>query len=323
MTKNPNDSEMDTFPTQEHGWDGNLGSVPWLKSTLERQRKMTQKPAHSAISTWIDSKTIAFKAETAPGKVQSHLRGLNDITAGFHPGELTLLVSRPGQGKTSFMTDLAICNPNSYFFSVEMTSKSLIGRIISNIAQVNLHSYRNGIPIPPKIQARLDRADEKRKNLSLFVDDSPILNTKIFNEKLEAVQPDFVLVDYLQLIASIKDTDGQPQSVEDICRCLREIAKIRQIPVVVACQMNREQEKRDNPIPRLSDLYWGGEQTADVIMFLYRPSSFAVNADQNFDDGEAHVIVAKNRNGPTGDVKCCFIREWTSFRDIGILESDI
>lgn len=249
--------------------------------------------------------------------------GLNNITAGFRPGELTILAARPAQGKTSFLIDLAIHNPNTYFFSLEMSIRSLLGRVISNIAQVNLHSYRSGIPIPPKIRARLDKADEERKKLSLFLDDSPVFNTKIFAEKLAAVQPDFVLVDYLQLIASIKDTDGQPQSVEDICRSLREVAKVRQIPVVVACQMNREQEKRDDPIPRMSDLYWGGEQTADVIMFLYRPSSFAVNAEENFDDGEAHVIVAKNRNGPTGDVKCCFIREWTSFRDIGILESDI
>ena len=276
-------------------------------------------------------------SKEGPDGVKTGFRDLDDLTNGFKPGEMIVLAARPSVGKTSFaMNVVENCvlslesrqkPPNVLVFSLEMSAVSLALRLICGRAQVNQNQLQRGRP-PSGSQKKLADAGSEFKNAPIWVDDSGGITIHQLRAKARRIHSrqalSLVVVDYLQLIRADSRIQSREAGVADISRGLKAMAKELEVPVVVLSQLNRESEK-DKREPRLSDLRESGsiEQDADVVMLLAKNK---IGSDvRDMDDPEAEeggdaedfepvrLILAKQRNGPTGHVNLAFRRKYTQF----------
>lgn len=245
---------------------------------------------------------------------------LDEQMRGLTQGELTIIAGRPSMGKTSLMVDMALNISNQRkvgIFSLEMSQTQLIERMMSNCMETSLHSLKKG-------EAPVDKnTTEKLEHLQLYVNDDSGLNTIKMWEILKDAHVEFqvLFIDYLQLIRNQNVRNSRYEEVDIICQNLRQIAKDENIAVVLFCQLNRDVERRENHRPRLSDLRDSGgiEQIADKILFIYRPAYYKLfdKSDSDaIDDGEAHIVIAKNRNGALGDIPLVWVAENMQFKNI-------
>lgn len=242
---------------------------------------------------------------------------LDKITRGLTKGELTLIAGRSSMGKTALMVDIILHISQKYktgVFSLEMSVQQLVERMIINKQSCSLYDLKEG-----KVKV-LDETKQFLEKSLLWIGDKTGITTVDIWKKLNELGTslDIVFVDYLQLLRTF--TRGQRyEEVDKICQQLRTIAKERNLALVLLAQLNREVERRENHRPRLSDLRESGgiEQTADKILMLYRPAYYKLynQSDKDAqDDGEGHIIVAKNRNGMLGDIPVVWLAESMSYR---------
>jgi replicative DNA helicase len=248
---------------------------------------------------------------------------LDKLLSGLQPSELIILAARPSHGKTALALNLAenIAIRGGLpvaVFSLEMSKESLLQRLVASVAQVDAHKFRSG---------HLSREDWKRmtealsviSSAPLWVDDAGSISVLEIGAKARRLKREkglaLLVVDYLQLITGRGRFNSRQEEVASISRGLKGLAKELQIPVLVLSQLTRAPE-RDERGPQLSDLRESGaiEQDADVVMFIYRPNFFNLNATPEERD-MADILIAKQRNGPTDKIKFVFRSRLTRFEE--------
>ena len=261
--------------------------------------------------------------------VTSGFKDLDAMTFGFQRQEMIIIAARPSMGKTSFALNIAeaaaLPQPGkgdpvpTLIFSLEMSSSQLALRMLCARSRVNMKLLRDGLVGRDGREVNaLGQAAEEFKKTPILVDDSSSLTIMEMRAKARRIYArkklGLVIVDYLQLINGTDPRAPREQQVAEVSRGLKAMAKELDLPVIVLSQLNRSSEK-DNRTPRLSDLRESGsiEQDADVVIMLSRPK----DADEKFQTAANAVdlIVAKQRNGPVGDLKLTFLQEITRFEN--------
>lgn len=251
---------------------------------------------------------------------------LDKMLDGLRPGNLIVIAARTSKGKTSLMMNIAehvaiVQKIPVGVFSLEMTAEELMLRTLCSQSRVNFHTIRNGFLSQTEF-SRITMSAGKIAKAPLYIDDSVGLSIMQLRAKARRLTQEFgikmVVVDYLQLLHSTsRKADNRVQEIADITAGLKATGKELGVPVLVAAQLNREVERERNRRPRLSDLRESGaiEQDADVVGLLYEPSDKDDDAEANSDrDGiPMNLLIAKQRNGPTGDVPFMFLRCYTRF----------
>jgi replicative DNA helicase len=252
---------------------------------------------------------------------------LDRMTTGLHGGEMIVIAARPSMGKTSLAMNMAEHAAIEQrlpvgVFSLEMTADSLVLRMLCSRSRVNLRSVREGF-LAERDFPKLTGAAGKLAGAPLFIDDSSGLSILQLRAKARRMAQQYgiklFVIDYLQLLHSTaRRAENRQQEIADISSGIKSLAKELDVPVIVLSQLNREIEREKGRPPRLSDLRESGsiEQDADVVGLLYRPKAGEDDEGGGSADEEAvpvNLLIAKQRNGPTGDVNLTFLKPYTRF----------
>ena len=265
------------------------------------------------------------------GSIQGLATGFRDIDKqlnGMQPGQMIVIAARPSMGKTSLAMNIAehvsVDQGKAVaIFSLEMTTQDLIQRLLCSRARVNGQKIRAGIPESGDFPKLMKAAGELSKS-KMLIDETPSISIMEMRAKARRMKQrediELLVVDYLQLMRSNtkRGKDNRQIEISEISAGLKALAKELHIPVIVIAQVNRNPEERKGGRPRISDLRESGsiEQDADVVGLLMRPERYADDDDERNDlEGEATFIVAKQRNGPIGDVHLTFIDNQVRFAD--------
>lgn len=305
------------------------------KSILEVGEEITTSSLRSlsSFSTEIleTVQSLVKKKEHVTG-VPTKIPRLDEMTSGLQKKDLILLAARPSVGKTAFAITLALNAAKKEhpvaIFSLEMSKEQLFFRMISQEAHIELSKIRTGYLTKENI-SRVQRAIDSLSDYPIYIDDTPSLTVLDIGAKLRRLKStgkvDLVIIDYLQLMtgkglegAGKSKFENRNQEVAAISRALKMLAKEIDIPIVALSQLSRAPEKRiESSEPVLSDLRDSGslEQDADLVLFLHRPffGSKAKKEITSDDKAKAFLIVAKQRNGPTGSIPLVFREEYTLF----------
>jgi replicative DNA helicase len=251
---------------------------------------------------------------------------LDSKTAGMHQGELIILAARPSMGKTAFAMNIAENVSKGQgipvlFVSLEMSSIELADRLLCSVARVNGHRLRNGT-VSQDDRLKLVDTAEILSQVPLFVDDSPSRTVTEIAAAARRIKRrhgslGLIVIDYLQLIEPDNPKDPRQEQVAKIARRLKGLAREMKVPVMCLAQLNRQTEAGKDNIPRLSHLRESGaiEQDADVVMFVHREEYYHRGDERAAHEGQAQIIIAKQRNGPVGDIELEWLRDFTRFQD--------
>lgn len=256
--------------------------------------------------------------------VSSGIPSLDKMTAGFQPGELTIIAARPSMGKTAFSLNIAEAiairqKKTVAYFSLEMSKESLVTRLLASLSKINMGSLRSG-HLDEYSWPRMIQAASVLSEAKLFIDETSGMSPVEIRSRCRRLKGqyglDCIVIDYIQLMKLKEKVESREREVSEISRTLKAIAKELHVPIIALAQLNRGVEGRTEKRPMLSDLRESGsiEQDADVIMMLYRDDYY----DKEDPDkvGRAEVIIGKQRNGPTGTVKLAFDAEIGRFREM-------
>jgi replicative DNA helicase len=248
---------------------------------------------------------------------------LDRMLAGLQRTDLVILAARPAMGKTAFALNIALAAAEKAgvgvgVFSLEMGRHQLVNRLLTAHARVDASKVRVGELDMSMDWPRLNEASDALHALPFYVDDSPGLSIAQLRSKARRLKQEcphlgLIIIDYLQLMqGSGNPKESREQIISNISRGLKILAKELQVPVVALSQLNRSLEARTDKRPMRSDLRESGaiEQDADVILFIYRDEVY--NEDSP-DKGVAEIIIAKQRNGPIGDIKLLWQHDFTRF----------
>ena len=267
-------------------------------------------------------------AQMASGKglvgIPSGFHDLDRMTSGFKPGELVIVAGRPGIGKTSFALNIALqvateLKVPTAMFSLEMSKEQLVERLLCEHARIDAQRMHRG-QLSEAEYDRLAKAIGPLSEAPIFIDDAPTLDELMVVMKSRQIQLrekiGMILIDYLQLMhgRTRSDDANRVQEVSAISRALKMVARELRVPVLAISQLSRAVEQRQDKRPMLSDLRESGsiEQDSDMVMFLYR-ADYYKEEDR---PGIAEVILAKNRNGPTGKIELRFVKDQTRFYNL-------
>lgn len=257
--------------------------------------------------------------------IPSGFKDLDNLTYGFQNADLIILAARPSMGKTALALNIA-CNiairstKSVLFFSLEMSSEQLVQRVLSSESRIDSSKLRSGF-LEQKDWSKLIETAGRLSHTKLWIESTPALSymdIRAIARRLKAKEGlDFILVDYLQLVSlpTGKREQNRQETVAEISRNLKMIARELNIPVLALSQLSRSVETRADKEPVLSDLRESGaiEQDADVVSFIHRPGYY--NKDDDTQRNLAEIIIAKQRNGPVGKVRLSFIDRYTRFED--------
>jgi replicative DNA helicase len=250
---------------------------------------------------------------------------IDEMTRGLQAGDLVIVAARPSMGKTSLVLNIAqyvasLGDQVVGFFSLEMSKESLFLRLLTSEAQIDGHRLMSGA-IGGNDYHRISHALEKLNSMKLFIDDTANIGVLEMRAKSRRLQAEhglsLLVVDYIQLMSGRGRFENRTLELASISRSLKGLAKELNVPIIVLSQLSRAPESRSDHRPQLSDLRESGalEQDADVVVLIYRDDVY--NRDPNSPDaGTAELILAKQRNGPTGVVKLAFLREQTRFANL-------
>jgi replicative DNA helicase len=261
-------------------------------------------------------------AEEVTG-VRTGFYDLDRMTAGLQPGDLIVLAARPSMGKTAFALNIAehVAVQEGLpvvVFSMEMGAAQLALRLVGSLGRIDQQHLRTGA-LRDDEWSRLTEAVDKLSKAAVFIDETPALNpaelrARARRQARQCGKLGLIVVDYLQLMSGSASTSEENRAtvLGEISRGLKALAKELQCPVVALSQLNRSVEQRNDKRPMMSDLRESGaiEQDADVIMFIYRDDYYNKESKE---PGVAEIIIGKQRNGPTGEVKLTFLKPLTRF----------
>jgi len=250
---------------------------------------------------------------------------LDEMTRGLQPADLIIVAARPSMGKTSLVLNMAqhVATQPGYtvgFFSLEMSKESLFLRMLTAEAQIDSHRLMSGA-IGQKDYGRISHALETLSAMNLYIDDTASIGVLEMRAKCRRLQAEhglhLIIVDYIQLMSGRGRFENRTLELASISRSLKGLAKELNVPIIILSQLSRGPESRSDHRPQISDLRESGalEQDADLVVLIYRDDVY--NKDPNNPDaGTAELIIAKQRNGPTGTVKVAFLREQTRFANL-------
>ncbi|WP_203337671.1 replicative DNA helicase [Nocardioides limicola] len=248
---------------------------------------------------------------------------LDELTNGFHAGQMIIVAARPAMGKSTLALDFCRAasihnNLTSVFFSLEMNRAEITMRLLSAEAKVPLNHIRNG-EMTDDDWAKLARKMGEVSSAPLFIDDSPNMTMMEIRAKARRLKQrhdlKLIVIDYMQLMTSGKKVESRQLEVSEFSRNIKLLAKELEVPVIALSQLNRGSEQRADKRPMMSDLRESGslEQDADMVILLHRDDAYEKESAR---PGEADVIVAKHRNGPTRDVVVAFQGHYSRFVDM-------
>ena len=266
------------------------------------------------------------KTKGMPTGVATGFTKLDRLTLGFQNSDLIILAARPSMGKTAMALNIARNaavegNTPVAIFSLEMAKEQLVMRLLWAESRLSADRLRDGF-MTDRDWKKLYQAGAKLHEAPIYIDDSPensalSIRTKARRLKMEE-NVGLVIIDYLQLIKIVRTSERRDLDISEISRSLKALARELEIPVIALSQLNRQLERRDDKRPRLSDLRESGalEQDADVVAFIHRQDVFKKKGEIQLDDGRAELIVAKQRNGPTGSVPLAFLKQYLRFENL-------
>jgi replicative DNA helicase len=311
------------------------GEVDMLLDEVERDvLRISESRAQGGVMTTKDlvGKAIGtienfFGRKGTLSGIGTGFADLDRMTDGLHSGEMIVIAARPSMGKTSLAMNIVehVGMDEKLpvgVFSLEMSAESLVLRMMCSLARVNLRSIRDGFMSESDFP-KLTSAAGKLANSKLFIDDTAGLSILQLRARARRLSQQhgikLFVIDYLQLLHSTsrRSQDNRQQEIADISSGIKALAKELKVPVIVLSQLNRELEKDKSRKPRLSDLRESGaiEQDADLVGLLYKPDAGDdEGAGPEESDGvPVNLLIAKQRNGPTGDVNLTFLKPYTRF----------
>src|SRR5262245_28982296 len=252
---------------------------------------------------------------------------LDEMTSGFQKSDLVIVAARPSMGKTSFVLNMALhggieAGKSVGIFSLEMSKEQLFLRMLTSEARVDAHRFRGGF-LGEQDYARLVEAFGRLHDTKVFIDDTPGLGILEMRAKARRLKLehglDMLIIDYLQLMQGRGRFESRQAELASISRSVKILAKELEIPIIALSQLSRAPEGRTDHRPQLSDLRESGalEQDADIVLFIFREEMYKVDGEIPPDsEGVAELIIGKQRNGPTGTVRCAFLKQYTRFENL-------
>ncbi len=271
-----------------------------------------------------------MKGEQLSDGVMTHFTDFDSMTGGLHSGELIILAARPSMGKTAFAMNIAEQvamkdHAPVLFVSLEMSAIELADRLLCSVARVNGSRLRNGT-ISHEDRMRLVQTAGQISQSALYIDDAPsrtvseiaAVGRRVSQQEMRKEggrKLGLIVIDYLQLIDPDNSKDPRQEQVAKIARRLKMLARELKVPILCLSQLNRQAEEGKDHRPKLSHLRESGaiEQDADVVMFVHREDYYARGEEADALRGQAEIIIAKQRNGPVGDVELVWERDFTRF----------
>jgi replicative DNA helicase len=264
-----------------------------------------------------------------PSDITGTATGFHDLdkmTSGLQPGDMIVVAGRPSMGKTAFALNIAeyvgmeLRKPVA-IFSLEMSGPQLAMRILSSAGRLNQTNIRTG-KLSDEDWEKMSMALGKLHEAPIHIDETGAINASDLRARARRLhrqcgQLGLIVIDYLQLMTSVKDNENRATEISEISRSIKALAKELQVPVIALSQLSRKVEERNDKRPLMSDLRESGaiEQDADIILMMYREEYYKPDTTEK---GIAEVIVGKHRNGPTGTVKLTFLGEYTRFENCAL-----
>ncbi|MDY6820047.1 MAG: replicative DNA helicase [Deferribacterota bacterium] len=282
------------------------------------------QPLGNLIEDALHSLETVYQNQGSTSGLPTSYIDLDKLIEGFQPGDFAIVAGRPSMGKTAFAINIAVniaskLKKSVAIFSLEMSARQLVQRIISSEARINSTKLKNGSLSLEEWQ-NLAAVGSNLSELKLFIDDTPAVSVMEIRGKCRRLKReyglDLIIIDYLQLMGGSR-ADNREQQISEISRSIKSLAKELDVPIIALSQLNRSVEARTDKRPYPSDLRESGaiEQDADLILFLYRDEVY--NKDTKL-QGIAEIIVSKHRNGPTGTAYLAFIKECTRFENAAL-----
>lgn len=255
---------------------------------------------------------------------------LDRMTSGFQKSDLIIVAARPSVGKTAFALNVAQniairAGTPVAIFSLEMAKEQLVQRMLCAEAYIDGHKLRTGT-LDDDDWPKLSMGVSTLSNAPIYIDDTPGINISEMRSKLRRLKSQsglgFVVIDYLQLIHGRRtSSDNRQQEISEISRMLKQLARELEVPVVALAQLSRSVEQRQDKHPMLSDIRESGsiEQDADIVAFLYRDDYYDPESDKK---NVVEILIAKQRNGPTGKVELAFLKNYNKFVNLEVRHGD-
>jgi len=266
-----------------------------------------------------------FEHKTYITGVPTGFDDLDRKTRGLQPGDLVIVAARPSMGKTSLVLNIcqhvATHGGIAGFFSLEMSKEQLFMRMLASEAKIDTYRLLSG-QIGQREYGQITHALETLGDAQLFIDDTAGIGVLEMRAKARRLQAEHGLsllaIDYVQLMTGRGRFENRTLELASISRSLKGLAKELSVPIVLLSQLSRAPEARSDKRPQLSDLRESGalEQDADVVVLIFREEMYKLGDEPSDNDGVAELILAKQRNGPTGTIKLAFLREQTRFANM-------
>lgn len=264
-----------------------------------------------------------YKAKNKITGIPSGFTDLDSKTAGFQPSDLILVAARPSMGKSALALNIAQHaavknNVATAIFSLEMSKEQMVNRILCSEALVDAQKLRTGA-MEPEDWSRIAQAIGPLSEAPIYIDDTPGITVMELRAKCRKLKMEknlgLIVIDYLQLMSGSGRSESRQQEISEISRSLKAIAREMEAPVIALSQLSRACETRADHRPMLSDLRESGaiEQDADVVAFIYRDDYYFPDSEKK---NQAEIIIAKQRNGPTGTVDLMWLANFTKFANM-------
>lgn len=312
----------------EQGYDGELPAADVLAEAERRILELSQSRRvrdfthiSEVLETTFDRIEQLYASEGQLTGIPTGYSELDRMTSGFQKSDLIIVAARPSVGKTAFALNvgqnIAVrAGQPVAIFSLEMSKDQLVQRMLCAEAYIDGHRLRNGT-LEDEDWPKLSMGVSSLANAPIYIDDSPGITVPEMRSKLRRLKTEhglgFVVIDYLQLIHGRRGSgENRQQEISEISRSLKQLARELEVPIVALAQLSRSVEQRQDKRPMLSDIRESGsiEQDADIVAFLYRDDYYDPESEKK---NIIEIIIAKQRNGPTGKVELVFLKNYNKF----------
>lgn len=297
--------------------------------TADKKRELSVLSMKEVVKESIEMIDQLYQRKEHITGIPTGFHDLDVKTAGFQKSDFIVLAGRPSMGKSALAVSIlqhigVVAKMPCAFFSLEMSKEQLAQRMLCSLARVNAHKVRTGFFSQTDWQKLIEAADKLSK-APIYIDDAPSISALEMRAKARRLKAkhdiQLLVVDYMQLMRGASRSENRQQEISEISRSIKALARELSIPIIAVSQLSRAVEQRQDHRPQLSDLRESGaiEQDADVVLLLLREDYYAPTEENK---GVAEVIIAKQRQGPTGTIKAAFLSEYMTFSNLSRAEEE-